>query len=190
MDERGEITRLFEAAANGEEQAFERAVALVYAELEQMARRALINRYGRPEGITLEPAALVNESLMRLLPDWPTFANRRHFFAFASKVMRRALADHQRAWGRAKRGGDAVRVTLAVLGADNAEPPQTSAIQICEVLERLEDLDERKGEVVQLRVFWGMKMSEIADMLNVSVATVERDWSFSRAWLTCELGLD
>ncbi|MGD8578888.1 MAG: ECF-type sigma factor, partial [Lysobacterales bacterium] len=183
MDERGRITRLFEGAAGGDEAAFERVVAMVYDELEQMAGRQLRRRFDGLDGITLEPAALVNETLLRLLPDPPCFANRRHFFALASKAMRCALIDYQRARGRVKRGGQALRVTLTGLGAEAAAPPETDAAQVCEVLERLERLDPRKCEVVQLRIFWGMEMAEIAGILGVSLATVERDWSFSRAWL-------
>jgi len=189
MDERGQITRLFEEAAGGDGAAFERAVALVYGELEQMAGRQLRHRFDGLDGITLEPAALVNETLLRLLPDTPSFANRRHFFAFASKVMRRALIDYQRARGRVKRGGNALRVALTGLGAEAAAVPETGAAQVCEVLDHLESLDPRKCEVVQLRIFWGMEMAEIAGILDVSLATIERDWSFSRAWLARELAL-
>jgi len=189
MDNRGQITRLFEDAAGGDEAAFERAVALVYDELERMAGRQLRHRYDGLDGITLEPAALVSETLLRLLPDPPTFANRRHFFAFASKVMRRALIDYQRTRGREKRGGDALRVTLSCLGLEAAAAPETGVVQVCEVLDHLEALDPRKCEVVQLRIFWGMEMVEIASTLGVSLATIERDWSFSRAWLARELAL-
>jgi RNA polymerase sigma factor (TIGR02999 family) len=103
--------------------------------------------------------------------------------------MRHALTDYQRARGRAKRGGGALRVTLADLGAVAAAPPETDAAQVSAVLDRLEVLDPRKCEVVQLKIFWGLEMAEIAGMLGVSLATVERDWSFSRAWLTREFAL-
>jgi RNA polymerase sigma factor (TIGR02999 family) len=186
MDERGDITRLFEGAAGGDDAAFERVVALVYDELEQMAGRQLRNRFPGLHAVTMEPAALVNETLLRLLPDPPHFANRRHFFAFASKVMRRALIDYQRARGRVKRGGKALRVTLTGLGAEASVSPDTDAARVCEVLDHLEELDPRKCEVVQLKIFWGMEMAEIAQMLGVSLATTERDWSFSRAWLARE----
>lgn len=186
MDKQGEITLLFDSAAGGDEMAFERAVELVYGELEKMARQAMHQGFNGLDGLTLEPAALVNETLMRLLPNPPRFANHRHFFAFASKVMRRALIDYQRTRGRAKRGGNALRVTLADLGAAASAPPETSAAQVCEVLDQLEELDPRKCEVVQLRIFWGLEMTEIATTLGVSLATVERDWSFSRAWLARE----
>lgn len=187
MGDRGEITELFAQASEGNEQAFDRVVALVYQELEHMAAGKMNPRL---DAITLEPAALVNETLLRLLPDWPDFTNRRHFFAFASTVMKRALIDHQRARGRVKRGGAAVRVTLSGLGVEAGSPPETGAVAMCEVIQRLEALDARKGEVVQLKIFWGMEMVEIAELLGVSLATVERDWRFSRAWLAGELGLD
>lgn len=189
MEDQGEITRLFETAAEGDEAAFEQVVELVYDELEGMAGRALHRRFDGLHGITLEPAALVNETLVRLLPNRPEFANRRHFFAFASKVMRRALIDYQRTRGRDKRGGNALRVTLTDLGAEVFTPPETGATEICEVLDHLEKLDPRKCEVVQLKFFWGLEMVEIARILGVSLATVERDWSFSRAWLAREFAL-
>lgn len=186
MENQGEITRLFESAADGNATAFEQVVELVYGELETMASRQLHQRYDGLHGITLEPAALVNETLLRLLPNRPEFANRRHFFAFASKVMRRALIDYQRTRGRVKRGGDALRVTLTDLGTEASTPPETEVAQICEVLDHLEELDPRKCEVVELKFFWGLEMAEIAGLLEVSLATVERDWSFSRVWLARE----
>jgi len=189
MEDGGNITRLFEGAAGGDEADFERAVELVYAELERMAGRELHKSFNALHGITLEPTALVNETLMRLLPDAPRFANRRHFFSFTSKVMRRALIDYQRERGRAKRGGNALRVTLPDLGAEASAPSNTGAAQVCEVLDHLEELDPRKCEVVQLKIFWGLQMAEIAETLGVSLATVERDWSFSRAWLAREFAL-
>jgi len=189
MEEPGEITQLFRSAAAGSETAFERAVELAYAELERMADRQLRRGFNGLDGITMEPAALVNETVLRLLPNPPQFANHRHFFAFASKVMRRALIDYQRNRGRAKRGGDALRVTLTDLVGAASGPPETDAAQVCEVLDHLEELDPRKCEVVQLKIFWGLEMTEIARTLEVSLATVERDWSFSRAWLAREFAL-
>lgn len=189
MDERAEITRFFESAAEGDSAAFEHVVELVYAELEKIAHSQMRRQFDALDGMTLEPAALVNETLMRLLPDPPQFANRRHFFAFASRVMRRALIDYQRRRGREKRGGKALRVTLAGLGVEACRPPETDAAQVCEVLDHLEELDPRKCEVVQLKIFWGFEMAEIAGTLGVSLATVERDWRFSRAWLAREFAL-
>lgn len=186
MNERGEITRLFEGAADGDGAAFERAVELVYGELERMANGKLRREFGGLDGITLEPAALVNETLLRLLPEHPDFANRRHFFAFASQVMRRALIDYLRSRGAEKRGGHALQVTLTELVADDRAAPQTDVAQVCDALDRLEALDPRKCEVVQLKFFWGMEMAEIAALLEISLATVERDWRFSRAWLARE----
>jgi RNA polymerase sigma factor (TIGR02999 family) len=189
LGERGEITRLFESAARGDDTAFEQVVERVFAELEKLARRQMRDRFGGLEGLTLEPKAIVNETLMKLLPRPPRFVNRRHFFAFASKVMRRVLLDYQKARGRARRGGAALRVTLSDLGAAASTPPETGAVQVGEVLDHLEELDSRKCEVVQLKVFWGLEMSEIAETLEVSLSTVERDWRFSRAWLARELAL-
>lgn len=187
MSETGEITRLFGKAAGGDPEAFERVVELVHGELVAMARRQMHARFGGLDGLTLEPTAIVNETLLKLLPEPPEFVNRRHFFAFASTVMRRVLIDYQRSRSRAKRGGGALKVTLTDLGADAAAEPDTDAADMAELLENLEALDARKCEVVQLKIFWGFEMPEIADTLEVSLSTVERDWRFSRAWLAREL---
>lgn len=182
-----EITRFLEAAAGGDSHAFDRVVELVYDELVAMARREMRNRFHRVDQLTLEPAAIVNETLLKLLPSPPEFVNRRHFFAFASQVMRRVLVDYHRMRSRQKRGGGALRVTLTGLVGDRPSPQEPEAAQMVRVLERLESLDPRKCEVVQLKIFWGHEMSEIAETLGVSLSTVERDWRFSRSWLAREL---
>lgn len=187
MGQAGEITRLFEAAANGDESAFDAIVARVYGELEDLAGRQMRHRFGGLSGLTLEPAALVNETLLRVLRQPRSFANRRHFFAFCSRVMRRVLVDYQRSRGRQKRGGGMLKVTLTELSATPSDPVAANAGDVVEALERLEHLDPRKAEVVQLRVFWGLEMNEIAATLEVSLATIERDWRFSRSWLAKEL---
>ena len=187
MRDHGEITRLFEAAAQGDPRAFEEVVERVYADLEAIARRQMRDRFGRIQGLTLEPAALVNETLLKILKSPQAFENRRHFFAFASQVMRRVLADYHRARERSKRGGGRLRVTLTELGGSD---PAADCQTFVDVLDRLGRLDARKGEVVELRVFWGLEMPEIAETLAVSLTTVERDWRFSRSWMAKELGFD
>jgi RNA polymerase sigma-70 factor (ECF subfamily) len=183
----GEITRLLEHAATGDQNALDALSEKVYADLERVAARRLRHRFG-PElaGVTLEPAALVNETFLKLLATPMRFANRRHFFAFATRVMLRALTDYQRARGAAKRGGDATRVSLSGLGA-GASPLDTTAEMVSSGLAELEELDPRKAEVVALKVFWGFEMMEIAEALEVSLRTVERDWRFARNWLRARL---
>jgi RNA polymerase sigma factor (TIGR02999 family) len=183
--EQGDITLLLQRASSGDEEAHEELVQRVYGDLERVAGRRMRDRFG-PElaGVTLEPAALVNETFLKLLrQEKPVdFENRRHFFSFATQVMLRALTDYQRARAAAKRGGDRVRVTLAGLGRNN-EPVDPAAEEIRAALAELEELDFRKAEVVALRVFWGCSMAEIAVSLDTSLRTVERDWRFAKSWL-------
>jgi RNA polymerase sigma factor (TIGR02999 family) len=179
----GDITRLLGRAAEGDRNALDALTERVYADLEKVAGRRMRERFG-PDlaGLTLEPSALVNETFLKLLSRRVEFENRRHFFAFATRVMLRALIDYQRARGAVKRGGDRVRVTLSGLGAhDETVLPEAEAVSSC--LEELEQLDPRKAEVVALKVFWGLQAVEIADTLQVSTRTVERDWRFARSWL-------
>jgi len=179
------ITVLLHRAAEGERAALEEVTARVYRELEAVAAGKLRRRYGLDlAGATLEPAALVNETLFRLLRNPSEFENRRHFFAFANRVMSRVLIDYERHKRADKRGGDALRITLSGLpdGADTVR-----AAELVEVLEQLEALDARKAEVLRLRLFWGMENTEVAEILAVSTATVERDYRFARSWLVTRL---
>lgn len=187
MQESGDITRLLEEAATGDEAALGALTDRVYDDLERVAARRMHARFG-PDlaGITLEPAALVNETFLKLLRQPMAFENRRHFFAFATRVMLRALVDYQRARSASKRGGSQVRVTLTGLGAPQ-RAVHTDAEVIGASLEELEHLDPRKAEVVALKVFWGMEMAEVAETLQVSLRTAERDWRFARNWLRARL---
>ncbi|HVS13792.1 MAG TPA: ECF-type sigma factor [Thermoanaerobaculia bacterium] len=187
MSERSKaITLLLHRAAEGDRASLEELTAAVYAELERTAAARLRARYG-PElaGSTLEPAALVNETLLRVIDPPRDFENRRHFYAFATKVMLNVLRDYQRRRGADKRGGGQVRLTLGAL--DRHAPPESTPVELEAHLDALERLDPRKAEVVRLRVFWGMENQEMADTLGVSRATVERDWSFAKAWLSSRL---
>jgi RNA polymerase sigma factor (TIGR02999 family) len=187
MPASAEITQLLERAAAGEGEAREELAARVYRELERYAEHQLKVRYG-PElaGLTLEPAALVNETFLRLLQEPMRFGNRRHFFGFASKVMLSALVDYQRRRGARKRGGDLVRVTLTGLDSGDAAP-QPGIEELTQRFDELAGFDERKAEVVKLRLLWGFENREIAEILEVSERTVERDWRFSRNWLRSRL---
>jgi RNA polymerase sigma factor (TIGR02999 family) len=183
----GDITVLLERAAEGDEQAHDALVRRVYGDLEKVAARRLYARFGEDaQALTIEPAALVNETFLKLLQQPRHYENRRHFFAYATRVMLRTLADYQRARSAAKRGGNLVRVTLNNAGvAETPLEPRAESISAC--LEELEKLDPRKAEVVVLKVFWGMEVVEIAETLSVSVRTVAREWRFSRNWLRTRL---
>ena len=189
-----DVTRLLREVEDGHDGAMERLMAVVYADLERVAEKHMRQRFGRgAPGVTLEPAALVNESWFQLIRQRCTYDNRGHFFAIATRVMLRVLTDYQRRRGAARRGGAMERVTLSLAGAGAAAAvrgagPETliGVDSLVAALERLEALDERKADVVKLRVVWGLVMREIAEALGFSLATVERDWAFSKAWLARE----
>lgn len=170
-----EFTRILQDAADGRKGAFDRAVAIAYADLERTATSE-----------TREPAALVNETFLRLARQHAPSTNRREFFAVATKVLTGALLVHQRARSAGTRGGVRVRVTLG--GLPDAQPgaiePEVDAL--VEALDRLAALDERKARVVELRSLWGMDVPEIAATLEVSTADVELDWEWARTWLAAE----
>jgi RNA polymerase sigma factor (TIGR02999 family) len=184
-----EITRLLGIAAQGDAAAFEQVAAWAYTELERLAASRMRRRYGgRLDGLTLEPAALVNETFLRLLEKPIGFENRRHFLAFASRLMLGALADYERRRRAQKRGGDRLRVTLTGL-ADDVRSPDVALSDLEAAFEELEALDARKAEIVKLRVLWGASNEDAARLLEISESTVERDWRFSRMWLGERLGI-
>ncbi len=187
MPRTGEITLLLKESAGGDAAATDRLFELVYPELQRIATHHM--RRVRPErkGLTLEPAVLVHESYLKALGDEPSFENRRHYYAFMTKVMLHVLLDLQRARGAKKRGGGVVHLTLtgAVAGQ---QTPTMPVSDIARALDQLERLDSRKAEVVKLRFFWGLEMSEIAQLLEVSQSTTERDWRFARTWFAAQLG--
>lgn len=157
---------------------------LVYEELRRLAHSYM--RGERP-GHTLQTTALVNEAYLRLA-DYRGIRRqeRAHFFAIAARLMRRILIDHARTRARQKRGGGALRLALdeaAVLSPERSR----ELLALDEALSRLAKLDPRKSRVVELRFFGGLYNDEIAELLDVSVKTVTRDWQMAEAWLRREL---
>ena len=138
---------------------------------------------GRLDGLTLEPRVLADDALLQILASPITFENRRHLFAYASRIIVRAMIDYQRARGAQRRGSDLIRVTLSGL----AETTPIALERLPPVLDELARLDPRQAEGVQLRVFWGGTTEQIAQVLGVSTSTVERDWRFARRWLAVRL---
>lgn len=187
VDHEEPVTRWLQEAAAGDQDAAARVAAWAYGELERLAAQRLRRELGRTD-LTLEPAALVNETFLKLLRHPTVFENRRHFFAFVGKVMLRVLIDYRRSRGADKRGGDRVRVTLTDVPLGEAPSP-IDVLALDEAMERLEGLDPRKAEVARMRVLWGLSMDEIAEVLEVSEPTVRRDWRFARTWLAEVLGL-
>jgi RNA polymerase sigma factor (TIGR02999 family) len=174
------ITRLLNAWQNGDATARDRLFVLVYQELR---RRASLQLRHERQGHTLRPTALVHEAYLRLMgQDRVKWQNRAQFFAIASEMMRRVLVDHARERKAAKRGGTAVRVALEEDVAA-AEAREVDLIALDAALDELAAMDPRQSRVVELRFFGGLGTAEIAEVLEVSRATVDRDWRFARTWL-------
>jgi RNA polymerase sigma factor (TIGR02999 family) len=174
------LTVLLNLMQRGDRNAAERAVGMIYGELRKIAA----NRMGRERpGQVLQTTALINEAYLRLVGagELP-ISNRNHFLALASEQMRRILVDHARFENADKRGGGAVRVALE--DADVAESEKNiDVLALDESLKELHELDARAAQVVSLRYFGGHTEQETAEILNVSLITVRRDWEFARSWL-------
>lgn len=182
------VTRLLRAMAQGDPGAADQLARVVYDQLHRLAARAL--RYERP-GHTLQPTALVHEAFLVLLDQHDTdWQDRAHFFSMAARLMRRILVDHARKRLARKRDGG-LRVTLdeSVNGEDDRFAERTlDLIAIDDAMARLETLDARAAQVVELRFFAGLEVEETAHALGISPATVKRDWVIARAFLRRELG--
>jgi RNA polymerase sigma factor (TIGR02999 family) len=179
-----EVTQLLQAWSDGNEEALEQLVPLVYGELHRLARHYM--RGERP-GHTLQTTELVNEAYVRLV-DWKNvrWQNRAHFFGVAAQMMRRILVDFARSRHYAKRGGDACRVSLSEAAGVSAERGE-DFIALDDALESLAAIDARQSRIVELRFFGGLSVEETAEVLKVSPRTVMRDWSVAQAWLHREL---
>ena len=178
------ISALITAWGDGDEQALDDLVPLLYPQLRRIARRHL-GRW-RP-GHTLESAALANEAYLKLIrAGGVRCENRVHFLALCSQIIRRILVDHARNRGYAKRGGDAVHVPLdeALLGTRSRG---IDMLALNEALDALSRIDERKGRVVELRYFGGLTIEETAGILGISPETAKRDWKMAKAWLFAAL---
>jgi RNA polymerase sigma factor (TIGR02999 family) len=179
-----EVTRLLAAWSQGDRAALEQLTRLVYEELRRLAHRYMS---GQRADHTLQTTALVNEAYLRLAGQAQTnFANRSHFLAVAARAMRQILVDHAKSTLREKRGAGAKAVELDESALLSPEPTR-EIVDLNEALEKLAVLDARKANVVELSYFGGLKQEEIAEALNISIVTVRRDWTFSRAWLYAEL---
>lgn len=178
---RGEITQLLRAWGDGETEAFERVLPLVYDELHRMAARYLV---GERSSISLQTTALVNEVCLRLLGWDPVhWQNRSHFFGVSARMMRRVLVDIARRRRAERRGGpNAVRVPLEGIDVA-ASQPGADLLAVDGALEMLALEDPRKAQVVELRFFGGLSIEETAEALGISVRTVHTDWALARAWL-------
>lgn len=181
-----EITRLLRAWGNGDREALDRLMPVVYDELRRAARNQMRRESG---GNTLQASALVNEVYLRMVGlagvEWQ---NRAHFFAIASSMMRRILLDAARARAAHKRGGGDLRITWNDEVIAAADSQAANLIAIDDALEALAKVDARKARMVELRFFGGLSVDEMSAVLGISPQSVKRDWRLARAWLSKELG--
>jgi len=181
-----DVTKLLEAWHHGDAHALERLLPLVYDELRRVARAHL--RRERP-GHTLQPTALVHEAYLRLIGAARTPRDRTHLFALAARLMRQILVDDGRRKAARKRGRAATLIAL-----DESVPaPEIAVVDVLaldQALTELSALDPRLCQVVELKFFAGLNIEETAEALHVSAATVERDWTVSKAWLHQRLSSD
>ena len=181
-----EVTDLLLSWRQGDRDALDRMVPLVYDELRRVARRHL---RGEPPGHPLQATALVHEVYLRLVDvERMTITSRTHFFGVAATLMRQVLVDHARRQRADKRGGGATMLSL-----DEVSPAaQTSSVDVLaldQALDALSSIDGRQCRVVELRFFAGLTIDEAADALGVSPATVEREWALAKAWLYRQLSM-
>ena len=180
----GCVTRLLGKVRNGEHGATDRLFNLVVEHMRKLARAQM---HGQRDGHTLQPTALVNEAVARILAGQPINLgrNRIEFFSIASAAMRTVLVDHARRRNAQKRptgnGRKQVPLTEDVVETDVNEP--FDALVMDELMMQLRQQSERHHEIVMLRFFGGLAFREIAELLDVSTSTVEKDWRFSRLWL-------
>ena len=179
-----QVTQLLVEWRNGDSHALEKLMPLVYDELKRLA-----SRYMKREraGHTLQTTAVVNEAYLRIVGqqhvDWQS---RTHFFAVAASVMRHLLVDHARANGRVRRGANRQQVTLDEAAEVSAQKGE-ELLALDEALTKLNEIDERKVKIVELRYFSGLSAEETAEVLGVSEITIKREWLKAKAWLYHEL---
>jgi len=179
-----EVSQLLRAWSNGDQDALDKLMPLVYEELRRMAKRHMDRQ---SPGHTLQTTALIHEAFLRLVDQREAhWQNRAHFFAVAARAMRHILVDYARARPAAKRGGGAKVVSLdeAAVASDERA---AEMVALDDALKSLAAVDRRKCQVVELKYFGGLSVEETAEVLKVSPETVARDWRLARTWLLREL---
>jgi len=175
-----ELTQILQAVERGEENSSERLLPLVYDELRRLAT---IKMSRESEHQTLQPTALVHEAWLRLAAaEEAQWQNRGHFFAAAAEAMRRILIERARRRSRLKHGGGQVRLDVQELELADTTPDE-KVLLINEALERFQTEDPEKARVVVLKFFGGLTNREVAESLNVTERTIERQWAYAKAWL-------
>ena len=181
-----DLTVILNGISQGDAQAADRLLPLVYGELRKLAAAKMARETA---GHTLQPTALVHEAWLRLggaeQPDWE---NRAHFFASAAEAMRRILIERARQRRTQRHGGGLQRVDVDDALVEIAAPgSDDELLAVHEALDRLATHDARKAELVKLRYFVGLTLEQAAEVLGVAVPTAKRDWAYARAWLFKEI---
>ena len=183
-DSSHQITLLLLDWSEGDENALERLMPLVYEELRRMAKNYMRRQ---PSGHTFQTTELIHEAYLKIASGKEKkWQNRAHFFGVAAKAMRHILVDYAKSKHRQKRGGRQHRITFVEAAAVSSGRSE-EIIALDEALNRLAVLDERKVRVVEMKFFGGLKIEEIAGVLKISPETVKRDWNFAQTWLLREL---
>ena len=180
-----DVTRILSAIEQGDSQATEQLLPLVYEELRKLAGRRLASE--KP-GQTLQATALVHEAYIRLVDVEKAqhWNSRGHFFAAAAEAMRRILVNHARDKSRVKRGGHLRRIDLKKIEIA-VETPENDLLALNEALDRLAEENEECADLVKMRFFAGLSVDEAGTALGISPRTADRHWAYARAWLYDEL---
>ena len=181
------ITQLLVAWGDGQREALDQLVPLVYEDLRRLAAGYMVRE---TPGHALQPTALVHEAYVRLIDQRRVqWRNRAHFFGVAASMMRRILVDHARKRRAEKRGGNAERVTLTGDDMPATDQNGIDVLALHESLERLAAFDPQQEKIVELRYFGGLTIEETAEVVGVSPATVVREWTIAKAWLRADLSV-
>jgi RNA polymerase sigma factor (TIGR02999 family) len=181
----GEVTRLLQDWTNGNREALDKLLPLVYDELRRLAHSYLTRE--RPDH-TLQTTALVHEAYLKLMDQHSVnWQNRAQFFAISAQAMRRILLDNARRHTAIKRGSGGPKVSLDEVATISHDAANESLIALDEALERLAAIDPDQSKIVELRYFGGLTIEETAEALRTSPSTVQREWTIARAWLYNEL---
>jgi RNA polymerase sigma-70 factor (ECF subfamily) len=179
-----EITELLKAWKSGDEQALDRLMPLVVQELKKIAHKYMGAE--RPGNI-LQTTALVNEALIKLIPEKIAFEDRKQFYGLVAKRMRQVLIDDAKKQSAAKRGNRAVEQLDDCKAKDLSSERSQELLMLDAALTKLAQTDKLKATIVECHFFIGLTIAEVAELLGMSKTTVERDWNFTRAWLKREM---
>jgi RNA polymerase sigma-70 factor, ECF subfamily len=179
-----EITELLKAWNNGDAEALDKLMPLVVEELKKTAHRYMSAE--RPGNI-LQTTALVNEALIKLIPEKLSFENRKQFYALVARRMRQVLVDYARKQSTVKRGEWRIEQLDDLHAKDLSSEKSWELMMLDEALTKLAETDQRQATIVECHFFIGLTIAEIAELLGVAKTTVERDWNFARAWLKREM---